>query len=106
MEIMSKEDRPKLKYPGEYTPCSCFYCQDAEKYKLWTVLEYWNRDPSTWGGINPLDRKAANSINNKYNSHITLGDELRCLKQFYSSTHLVYNEILNVYSMAIPADEF
>ncbi|CAG8487611.1 259_t:CDS:10 [Acaulospora morrowiae] len=71
---MSKEASSKLKY-----------------------LDYWNRDPNTWGSVNDWDfywiekRPSMMSIT-KHDSHTALAHELRCLKQAYEDTHPAYKK--------------
>ncbi|CAB4377176.1 unnamed protein product [Rhizophagus irregularis] len=77
MEYIPSEDRSKLRYP-----------------------DYWARDFNSWG-INDWDtywiEKQPQSIYiTKHNSHTALADELRCLKQVYSSIHPAYDKILKL----------
>ncbi|CAG8657964.1 4536_t:CDS:2, partial [Acaulospora morrowiae] len=75
---MSSEDYSKLKYP-----------------------DYWNRDFNAWGNLNDWDiywieKQTQPTLITKHNSHVALGDELRCLKKIYTSTHPAYNKIRNL----------
>ncbi|CAB4495836.1 hypothetical protein RhiirA5_387047 [Rhizophagus irregularis] len=77
MEYIPSKDRSKLKYP-----------------------DYWAWDFNSWG-INDWDtywiEKQLQSIYiTKHNSHTALADELRCLKQVYSSIHPAYDKILKL----------
>ncbi|CAG8739214.1 7896_t:CDS:2, partial [Funneliformis caledonium] len=40
-----------------------------------------------------IEKQSQLSYINKHNSHTTLGDELRNLKQIFTSSHSAYNEI-------------
>ncbi|CAG8700157.1 3310_t:CDS:10, partial [Cetraspora pellucida] len=85
---MSSEDRSKLKYP-----------------------DYWSRDFNAWGNLNDWDtywieKQTKSTSITKYKSHLALGDELRCLRKIYTSTHPAYNKILNFEKELKGTDEF
>ncbi len=70
------------------------------KFTNFEHLDYWNRDFNTWG-INDWDtywieKQSQPTYITKHNSHTTLGDEPRYLKQIYTSLHPAYDKIDNL----------
>jgi len=61
-------------------------------------LDYWDREPDTWGSIKDWDlyllKKLNSSQVNKRLSHSALGDELRCLKQMYDETIIFIRQLV------------